>query len=74
MIQSVVQEPERIVLSPFASEATSGVQENGPLPDDYVDLLLRSTSGSDYRVSVPSTIRVRQSDLHHDLYVTDVSY
>jgi hypothetical protein len=74
MIQSLVQEPERIVLSPFAAEDTIGVQENGLLPDDYIDVLLRSASGSEYRVRVPSTIRIRQSDLHHDLYVTDVSY
>jgi hypothetical protein len=74
IIQTAGTTPEGIIFKNFAADDPIGVQENGLIAEDYIDLIVESDAGSAYRVRVPSTIKIRRSDLHHDLYLTDVSY
>jgi hypothetical protein len=74
VLESVGSGPERIVFKEFSAEEIIGVKDSGVRSDDYVEIIVENATGSEYLLRVPSTIKIRRSDLHHDLYFTDVSY
>ncbi len=48
--------------------------ESDRVEGPYVDVILKSPSESEYILRLPSRIKVRTSDLNHDIYLNNASY
>ncbi len=52
----------------------SGRVEPGEAPSPYVEVILSSPSQPEYILRLPSRIKIRTNQLHHDFYLEHASY